>query len=110
LYAFLIVPLYATFPEHIILLALITRKMFGEEYKLWSFLQPSVTCSLLGLNILLSALFPDTLNLCSSLKVRGQVFTPILCFWKPYNDTTFGYLTLNDRNDVTIFKFTWSYC
>jgi hypothetical protein len=40
----------------------------GEEYKLWSsslcsFLQPHITSSSLGTNVLLSTLFPNTLNL-----------------------------------------------
>jgi hypothetical protein len=47
-------------------------------YKLWNsslcgLLQPSATSSLLGPNFLLSILFSDTLNLCSSLSVRHQV-------------------------------------
>jgi hypothetical protein len=36
-------------------------------------LQPPVTSSLFGPNILLSALFSNTLSLCSSLNVRDQV-------------------------------------
>jgi phosphate starvation-inducible membrane PsiE len=40
---------------------------------MWNFLQPPVTSSLLGRNILLSTLFSNTLNLCSSLYVRDQV-------------------------------------
>jgi hypothetical protein len=48
-------------PSHIIILALFTLIIMGEEYKpcsssLYSFLQPPVTSSLLGQNILLSAL------------------------------------------------------
>jgi hypothetical protein len=50
--------------------------VFDEEYKLWSsslcsFLQPPVTSSLFGPNILLSTLFSNTFNLCSSLNVRN---------------------------------------
>jgi hypothetical protein len=40
------------------------------------FLQPPVTSSLFGPNILLSALFSNTLSLCSSLNVRDQVSHP----------------------------------
>jgi hypothetical protein len=52
-----------------------------EEYKLCSsslcnFLQRPVTSSLLGPNILLSNLFSNILNLCSSLYVRDQVSNP----------------------------------
>jgi hypothetical protein len=55
--------------------------ILGEEYKLWSsslcsFLQPPVTSSLFGLNILLNTLFSNTLSLCSSLNVRDQVSHP----------------------------------
>jgi hypothetical protein len=39
---------------------------------LCNFLQPPVTSSLYGPNILFSALFSNTLSLCSSLNVRDQ--------------------------------------
>jgi hypothetical protein len=78
LYAPLTSPMRATFPAYLILLALITLTILGEEYKpcsssLCSFLQPPITSSLLGQNILLSTLFSNTLNLCSSLNVRDKV-------------------------------------
>jgi hypothetical protein len=71
----------ATCPVHLILLALITLTILGEEYKpcsssLCSFLQPPVISSLLDPNILLSTLFSNTLNLWSSLNVRDQVSHP----------------------------------
>jgi hypothetical protein len=52
--------------------------IFGDEYELSSsslldFLQPPVTSSLLGPNNIISALFSNTLNLCSSLNMRDQV-------------------------------------
>jgi hypothetical protein len=55
--------------------------MFGEEYKLRSsslrsFLQPPVTSSLLGPNILLSTLFSNTLSLRFSFNIRDQVSHP----------------------------------
>jgi hypothetical protein len=62
LYAPLAYPMRATYPAHLILLALITLTISGEVYKpcsssLCSFLQPPVISSLLGPNILLSTMF-----------------------------------------------------
>jgi hypothetical protein len=71
----------ATCPAYLILVALITLKILGEEYKpcsssLCSFLQHPVTSSLLGPNIPLSTLFSNTLNLYTFLHVRDKVSHP----------------------------------
>jgi hypothetical protein len=52
-----------------------------EAYKLWSstlcsLLQPPATSTLLDPNILLSTVFSNTLNLCSSPRVREHVSYP----------------------------------
>ena len=76
LYTPLLAPIRATCPTHLIILYLITRIIYGEEYRsvsssICSFLHSHVTSSLLGPNILLSTLFSNTLT---SLNVSDQVF------------------------------------
>ena len=71
----------AAYSAHPILLDLITRIIFGEEYRsrsssLCSILHSLLTSFLLGQNIILSTLFSNTLSLRSSLKVRDQVSHP----------------------------------
>jgi hypothetical protein len=77
-YAFLIFAIHATFPAHLIPFGLIILIIFCEAYKLWSSLfyiclQPPVTFSLLGPNILLTGLLSYTLNLYSSFNKRDRV-------------------------------------
>ena len=67
-HTFLLSPIHATCPAHLILLDLITRTILGEECRslsslLCSCLHYPVTSSLLGPNILLSTLFSNTLSL-----------------------------------------------
>jgi hypothetical protein len=71
----------ATYPIHLTLLDLITLITLGEPQKLQSdslhnLLQSYETFSLLGPNILLSTLFLNILNLCSSFSMRHQDSQP----------------------------------
>ena len=73
--------IHATFRAHLILLYLITRIIFGEQYislsySLCSFPHSPVTSSLLGPNILLSTLFSDTPSLHFSLDVSDHISYP----------------------------------
>ena len=66
-------PISAICPVHLILLNLITQKIFGEAYRslcfsLCRFLHSPVTLSLLGPNILLSTLFSNILSLRSKFQ------------------------------------------
>ena len=80
LYTSLLSLIRAVFPAHLIP-DLITRTIFGEQYRLLSsafcsFLHSLVTSSLLGPNILLSILFWNTVGLRSSLSMSDQVSHP----------------------------------
>ena len=74
-------PIRATCPTHLILLDFITRTILGEEYKSFSsslcnLLHFPITSSLLGPNILLNAMFSNTLSFLSSRNVKDQVSHP----------------------------------
>ena len=87
LYTPLLAPIHAICRAHFILFDLITRIIFGEEYRslsssLFRFLHSSVTSYLLGSNILLSILFSNTLSLYSSLNVSDQVYICLTVAWE----------------------------
>ena len=74
-------PIRTTCPAHLIPLDFITRTILGEEYKSFSsslcnLLNSPVTLSLLGPNILLNAIFSNTLSFLSSRNVNDQVSHP----------------------------------
>jgi hypothetical protein len=71
----------ATCPAHLILfdsiILIILVKCTSYEAPHYAvFLQPPVTSSLFGSNILLSTLFSNTLSLCSSLNARDHISHP----------------------------------
>jgi len=81
LYRPLLSPTRATCLAHLILVYLISRTIFGGQYKslsfsLCSFLHYPVTSSLLGANIFLKTLFSNSLSLRSSHNVNDQVSHP----------------------------------
>jgi hypothetical protein len=81
LYAFLISPIHATCPTHLVFLYFITLIIFGEVYKLQisalsNLLQPLIPSSFLCPNILPSTLLSYTPNLYSYLSMRRQVSHP----------------------------------
>jgi hypothetical protein len=84
-----LLPIPSTCPAHHIFLDSISLIKRSEEYKLWSsslcsFLQPPVTSSLFGPNILPSTLFAIILSLYSSRNVRDQISYPYRTISKLY--------------------------
>jgi len=74
-------PIHVTWPAHLVFYDLITRIIFGEEYRslsssFISFIQFNLTSSLIGTNILLNNLFSNTLSLRSSLDVSDHIPNP----------------------------------
>jgi len=81
LYAPLLSSIRAAYPAHLNFIYLISRIIFGEEYRsfnssLCNFLHSPVTSSFLGSNILLSTPSSNTLKLRSSLNVSDHVSHP----------------------------------
>jgi hypothetical protein len=97
---------------HPIFLNLITLIIFGDECKLCSssfcyFLQPPRTSSLLGQHILLTTLFSNTLNPCSSLTVRHQISHPYKTTGKIIVLHILNFTFLHSRREDKIFWTVW---
>jgi hypothetical protein len=110
LYASIFSSTRATCPAYLILLDLITRIIFGDEYRSLSpllciLLQSPAFSSLLGPNILHSTQFSNTLRLCSSLSVRDPVSHPYRTTGK-----IIVLYTLYVLHCLYIFLLTLSYC
>jgi hypothetical protein len=88
---FLISPMCAACPAHL-LLDLIWRRYELCSSSLYSFLQPLVTSSLFGPNILLNTLFSNTHNHFFFLNLRDQVL-------HPYTTTGKTFTLLNSRHE-----------
>jgi hypothetical protein len=77
-YTFIYLPISATYPANLVIPYLIILIILGVEYNsrrssIFGFLHAPITSTLLGPYVLLSALFSNTLKLCSSLNVREHV-------------------------------------
>jgi len=81
LYIFLQSMMCATHPVHNKLLYITFKTIMGEEHKLWcslcNFLHSLITSSDIHPNIVFSKLLSNALNLCSSCKNKGLIYTHI---------------------------------
>ena len=94
-------PIRATCPTHLILLSFITRKILGEEYKLFSsllcnLLLSPVTSSLLGPNILLNTMFSYILSEAWLLNVNLLRIVFFKCF------SLCGEITVDDKFEKSL--------
>ena len=97
LHVFLFSPIRATCHTHLKFLDVIILIVLSEEYKsrrssLWNFLQSCFTSSLSVQNTPLSAIFSNTLSLCSYPNMRDQVSHPYKTKGKNYSSV---YLNLH---------------
>jgi len=104
LYTPLLYPLRAAWSSHLFLLDLITRTIFGEQYRslsssLCSFLHSPVTSSFLGPNIPLNTLFSNTPGMWMWPVMPTYRPVTLLPSLPPYISTTLA--------SVTVYAFYW---
>jgi hypothetical protein len=108
---------HATCHSHLTILDFICLMICGDVRKIWSsslhnFLHSPVAPSLLGPNILLTTLFPNTLSLCSSLDVTDQVskrlWQQLILFWALSNFWCIFHTGLHDVSGTgASLTFVW---
>lgn len=107
LYSFFFSPTHTTCSAHLILFDFITAIIFDEQHihrssSTCKFLRPPVTSCLLGSSTFPSTLFSDTISLCPSLDVRGQVSHSYKTAGKITVDTHYRLWMRPFTNSVTV--------